>query len=191
MGGDSVHCDRRRCERARQPWWSPPIVLGVIEVITILMVTGGAAVLFYAIHCMRQPLRFCKHTLHSVEEHHTCLKYLKNSTKHWISLRSRPIWFTACEFERIVVLQRKSLRKCISRVQCTVRETLNWPLEEVGVWWIDQEALGHHSSPLLPALLSCTVRCALIQDTAIHWICFNYEVTFLLIFTVSISWHFF
>ena len=58
-----------------------------------------------------------------------------------------------------------------------MRETLNWPLEEVGVWWIDQEALGHHSSPpLLPALLSCTVRCALIQDTAIHWICFNYDL---------------
>ena len=127
------------------------------------MVTGGAAVLFYAIHCMRQPLRFCKHTLHSVEEHHTCLKYLKNSTSHWISLRGRPIWSTACEFERIVVLQRISLLKCISVVQCTVRETLNWPLEEVGVWWIDQEALGHHSSP--PLACAIVLHCALCNNT--------------------------
>ena len=120
-------------------------------------------VLCNSLHAAAPQVLQAHSTLHSVVEHHTCLKYLKNSTKHWISLRSRPIWSTACEFERIVVLQRKSLRKCISRVQCTVRETLNWPLEEVGVWWIDQEALGHHSSPSLACAI--VLHCALCINT--------------------------
>ena len=47
-------------------------------------------------------------------------------------------------------------------VQCAVCETLDWP---AGFWWIDQGALGHHSSsptPPLFSVISNTIHCTCV-----------------------------